>query len=94
MGSPVCDHEGTPLPYERPFTHGWDGNPAHTNIGIGRCPVCKYGPETPRNLGYHLLHTHRMTVQQAATCLINGTWPELDEDLRVKIAVDGDELPV
>lgn len=74
-----------PLPYQRPFTHGWDGNPDTSNKNIGRCRICNYGPETPRNLGYHYLDTHDLTVEQAAAAVAG---------LPMLNPVDADDLPV
>jgi len=98
MGSPVCDHEGTPLPREFPFVHGWtveDGFKfANPMKNTGFCPECNSGPDTPRNLAYHLLHTHRLTVEQARSVLTGGPMPALDQDGGVEMGVDEDDSPV
>jgi len=74
-----------PLPYQWPFTHGWNATTAQSTVPPSRCRICNYGPETPQNLGYHYLDTHDMTVEQAAAAVAG---------LPMLKTVDEDELPV
>lgn len=73
------------LPHKPPFRHGWSATTHSTTAPPSRCRICNYGPETPRNLGYHYLDTHDLTVEQAAAAVAG---------LPMLNPVDADDLPV